>query len=93
MEEGSYNGRYESVVPGNQTVFVEIGDETGFHRFALPPKVTAIISAQRDALTARRRSSASKETMRRRMENGEVPGFLKRGGKQGKKGEHRKEAQ
>jgi len=63
------------------TVFVEVGDETGFHRFALPPRVTATISAQRDALTARRRSNASKETMRKRMQNGEVPGFMKRGRK------------
>lgn len=73
------------------TVFVEIGDESGFYRFALPPKVTAVISSQRDALTARRRSNASKETMRRRMENGKVPGFLKRSGKKGKRGKDRTE--
>lgn len=60
-------------------IFLECMDKTGVTRLALPPKVAAIIASQRDALTKRKRSAASKATMRARMDAGEVIGFKKKG--------------
>ena len=59
-------------------IFIECMDESGVTRLALPPKVANAIAAQRDSLTKRRRSIASRTTMRNRMANGEVLGFQKR---------------
>lgn len=59
-------------------IFVERLDEAGYVRMALPPKVAAIIASQRDSLSKRRRSISSRETMRARMEAGEVIGFKKK---------------
>jgi hypothetical protein len=61
---------------GGDFIFIECMDENGVTRLALPPKVTNAIASQRDSLTARRRSLASKAVAKRRMERGEVPGFL-----------------
>lgn len=59
-------------------IFVECADENGLVRLALPPKVASAIASQRDALTKRRRSIASRTTMKNRMANGEVISFKKR---------------
>lgn len=59
-------------------IFLECMDETGVVRLGLPPKVCNLIASQREALTKRRRSIASRETMRARMASGEVLGFQKR---------------
>jgi hypothetical protein len=58
-------------------IFVEVMDENGVTRLALPPRVAALIASQRDALTARRRSIASKALAQARKDRGEVP-FLKK---------------
>jgi hypothetical protein len=59
------------------TIFVECMDETGVTRLALPPKVANAIASQRDSLTARRRSRASKAIAQARKDRGETPAFLK----------------
>lgn len=59
-------------------IFVECADESGLMRLVLPPKVANAIAAQRDSLTKRRRSIASRAAMRNRMASGEVIGFKKR---------------
>jgi hypothetical protein len=68
-----------------QTVRTEAGDnivlkfvdKRGNMRLILPPKVANVIASQRDALTARRRSMASKMVAKNRMDRGELPGFMK----------------
>lgn len=60
-------------------VFVQMMDENAqATRMALPPKVAAAIASQRDSLTARRRSIASKATAKARKDRGELPGFMKK---------------
>lgn len=59
-------------------IFIECMDETGLTRVALPPKVAAAISSQRDSLTARRRSIASKALAQARKDRGEVPAFMRK---------------
>jgi hypothetical protein len=59
-------------------IFVEVMDENGLTRVALPPKVVAAIASQRDSLTKRRRSISSKAVMRRRMDEGWTPNFKKK---------------
>jgi hypothetical protein len=59
-------------------VFIECADEHGLVRLALPPKVANAIASQRESLTKRRRSIASRTTMRNRMAAGEVISFKKR---------------
>jgi hypothetical protein len=68
-------GRYDEL--GGDFIFVECIDETGTTRVALPPKVANVIASQRDSLTARRRSAASKRIAQARKERGELPGFMK----------------
>jgi hypothetical protein len=58
-------------------IFVECADENGLVRLVLPPKVSNAIAAQRESLTKRRRSIASRAAMRTRMANGEVISFKK----------------
>lgn len=58
-------------------VFVECVDETGVIRLCLPPKVANAIAAQRESLTSRRRSIASKAVAKARKDRGELPGFMK----------------
>ena len=63
-------------------IFVEAVSEEQTVRLVLPPKVSAVISRQRDALTGKSRSKASRASAQERMERGEVPGFARhrRGG-------------
>jgi hypothetical protein len=65
--------RYE----GGDYVFIECVDESGVVRLALPPKVSAVISSQRDALTARNRSLAGKKRAAEMKAKGIEPGFLR----------------
>jgi hypothetical protein len=58
-------------------IFVECVDETGVVRLCLPPKVANAIASQRESLTSRRRSIASRATANARKERGELPGFMK----------------
>lgn len=60
------------------TIFIECMDEDGVTRLALPPRVANAIASQRDSLTARRRSRASKAVAQARKDRGEVPGFMKK---------------
>lgn len=59
-------------------IFIELMDEAGLTRIALPPKVSNLIASQRDALTTRRRSIISKASMQARKDAGEVLGFAKK---------------
>jgi hypothetical protein len=60
------------------TIFVECMDENGVTRLALPPRVAKAIAAQRDSLTARRRSRSAKAVAAARKERGELPGFMQK---------------
>ena len=68
--------RYEE--HGGDYVFVECVDDGGVTRLCLPPKVANAIAAQRDSLTKRRRSAASRRTAQARKERGELPGFMRK---------------
>jgi hypothetical protein len=58
-------------------VFIEvIDDSTKVTRVSLPPKVADIIVHQRESLTSRSRSAASKRLAQERKERGELPAFL-----------------
>jgi len=59
-------------------IFIECADENGLMRLALPPKVANALASQRDSLTKRRRSIASRTAMKNRMAAGEVINFKKR---------------
>lgn len=59
-------------------IVVKFIDKGGVVRLILPPKVANVIASQRDSLTARRRSAASKDAMKRRMDQGFVPTFTKK---------------
>jgi len=60
------------------TIFLEAVSKNGTVRLALPPQVADTIARQRDSLTGKSRSRAAKETMKARMERGDVPSFKKR---------------
>jgi hypothetical protein len=60
-------------------IFVECVDENAVvTRLALPPKVANAIASQRDSLTRRRRSIASRALAKQRMDRGELPGFMRK---------------
>jgi hypothetical protein len=59
-------------------IFVECADESGLTRLVLPPKVASAIASQSGSLTKRRRSNASRASMRNRMAGGYKPTFTKR---------------
>ena len=60
-------------------VFLEMIDESaGVVRLVLPPRVCNAIAAQRESLTARRRSIASKLVAQARKDRGERPAFMKK---------------
>jgi hypothetical protein len=59
-------------------IFVECVDENGTTRLSLPPKVANAIAAQRESLTKRKRSIASRRVMANRMASGEVLGFQRK---------------
>lgn len=61
-------------------IFIECVDEAGVTRLALPPKVSNAISAQRDSLTAKRRSKAAKRVAQERKDAGLKPGFMQKKG-------------
>ena len=63
---------------GGDFIFVEMMDEAGVVRIALPPKVANAIASQRDSLSKRRRSIASKALMQARKARGEKFGFQKK---------------
>lgn len=63
---------------GGDFIFIEMVDENGVVRVALPPKVANVIASQRDSLTARRRSAAGKRVAKERKDRGELPGFMKK---------------
>jgi hypothetical protein len=46
---------------GGDFVFIEMMDETGVVRLALPPRVANAIASQRDSLTVRRRIQARRQ--------------------------------
>ena len=62
-------------------IFIEIVSKDGAIRVALPPKVSEAIARQRDGLTTRSRSQASKRVAQDRMERGEPLPFRKTGSK------------
>lgn len=64
---------------GGDYIFIECADENGLVRIVLPPKVSQAAASQREALTKKGRSNASKAAMRSRIANGYVPTFKKRG--------------
>jgi hypothetical protein len=59
-------------------IFIEMMDESGVTRIALPPKVCSALAGQRESLTKRSRSNASRRAMQARKDAGEVIGFQKR---------------
>ena len=59
-------------------IFLECADENGLVRLVLPPKVANAIASQRESLTKRRRSIASRAAMRTRIDSGEIISFKKR---------------
>lgn len=69
------------------TIFLESVSESGTVRLVIPPAVANVIARQRDQLSKRSRSKASRQvivptfgmgTMADRMARGEKPGFMKR---------------
>lgn len=65
-------------------IIIKFLDREGPKRLILPPKVALTIGRQKDALTARSRSIASKAQAKARKDRGELPGFMK--GKRKEKG-------
>jgi len=64
---------------GGDYIFVRCVDDSGMViRLCLPPKVANAIASQRDSLTKRRRSIASRRIAQERMERGETPAFLRK---------------
>lgn len=59
-------------------IFIECADENGLVRLALPPKVASAIASQRESLTKRRRSIASRVAMKNRIAGGEVINFKRK---------------
>lgn len=60
------------------TLFLEVMDTGGATRIVLPPAVTAAIARQRDALSKKARSKASKTVAEDRKAQGIQPAFLRR---------------
>lgn len=58
-------------------VAIKFIDKDGVKRLILPPKAANTINRQREALTARGRSIASKAVAQARKDRGELPGFMK----------------
>jgi hypothetical protein len=59
-------------------IVVKFLDKDGHIRLILPPKVSATIARQAQALTDRARSNAAKAQAMERKLRGEVPGFLRK---------------
>ena len=60
------------------TIFLEVGNQDGLKRIVIPPTVANAIARQREQLTGRVRSKASKASAQRRKEAGLEPAFTKR---------------
>lgn len=60
------------------TIFLEVASEGNITRIVIPPAIADVIARQRDQLTTKSRSRASKRVMEDRMARGEKPGFMKR---------------
>jgi hypothetical protein len=58
-------------------IFLENVSENGTVRVVIPPAVADVIARQRDQLSKRNRSRASRQAMADRMARGEKPGFMK----------------
>ncbi len=61
-------------------IILKFMDKDGNKRLILPPKVAQTIARQKDALTARSRSIASKAVAKARKDRGELPGFMQKKG-------------
>ena len=59
------------------TIFLEVYSDQEHTRLVIPPKVAAAISRQRDQLTGKARSKASKAVAQDRKDRGEKPAFMK----------------
>jgi|ERR1700722_8881963 len=60
-------------------IYVQCVDENQVVvRLALPPRVANAIAAQRDSLTARRRSITGRRLAKERKDRGELPGFMRK---------------
>lgn len=70
--------RHDELGGGGDFIFIELVDDSGVVRIALPPRVANVIASQRDSLTSRRRSRAAQRIAKERMERGELPGFMKK---------------
>jgi len=68
---------------GGDFIFIEAYDRDGLIRICLPPKVSAVVASQRDALTAKSRSIAGKKRAADMKARGIEPGFMR--GKRSKK--------
>ena len=60
-------------------IFLEVAGASGIVRVVIPPAVANVIARQRDALTAKSRSKASKAVAEDRASRGLKPGFMKEG--------------
>jgi hypothetical protein len=65
------------VTPGDFIV-IKVMDKDGMTRLILPPKVSATIARQAQALTDRLRSNLAKAHAKERQLRGEVPGFMRK---------------
>lgn len=68
-----------------ETLFIECVDDVGAIRLVIPPKVTAIINRQHDAISKRVRRSAARASAQDRKARGILPGFMKNRGKGGRR--------
>lgn len=59
-------------------IFLESVSENGTVRIVIPPSVANVIARQRDQLSKRSRSRASRQSMEARMARGEKLGFQKK---------------
>lgn len=64
---------------GGDTIALEVYADGAPIRLLLPPRVAEAIARQRDQLTTKNRSRASRDAMATRMARGEKPAFLRKG--------------
>ncbi len=61
---------------GDYIFFQDVADGKAV-QIVIPPKIASIIASQREQLTGKSRSRASRNSMEARMARGEKPGFMK----------------
>jgi hypothetical protein len=66
-------------------LFIQMIDDEGVVRIALPPKVVRAIDSHGDSLSTRNRSRAGRRTAQALKDRGEVPGFMRKKKKGGTK--------